>query len=179
MPSLAIMPRFALALLFVSACFFDADYSHAHLRCSDNACPSGLSCIDDECTAPRDASGSDAVVMHAMTCNDPGIAVDGSQTGTTTGSNQLATMCGGAIYNGHDAVYSIAGNRQVTIGVDSTDFAPAAYVIGACTSFPTCETNMAAQPSAPLTITLGSGMHLVVVDGVNPSLGGRYTLTIH
>ena len=177
MPSLAIMPRFALALLFVSACFFDADYGHAHLRCSDDVCPSGLSCVAGECTTPRDATGSDAVVTHALTCEDPGAGM-GSQTGSTMGHvNQLSTMCGGVFYNGPDAVYQIDGSRQLTIKI-SGDYAVAAYVLGACSAAPTCEGNMVAQPGAPLTITLPSGPQLVVVDGVNASLSGTYTLIL-
>lgn len=178
MPSLAIMPRFALALLFVSACFFDADYGRAHLRCSDDVCPSGLSCIAGECTTMHDASvGSDAAPMHALTCEDPGAGM-GSQVGSTMGHvNQLSTMCGGVFYNGPDAVYQIDGNRQITIKI-SGDYAVAAYVLGACSTAPTCEGNMAAQPGAPLTIALPSGPQLVVVDGVNASLSGTYTLIL-
>ena len=175
------MPRFALALLLVPACFFDADYSRAHVRCSDGVCPTGQQCYAGVCGVPdAGTSGSDAHDAHeaALTCSDPGTAM-GSQTGTTAGhTNELSTTCGGIIYNGPDAVYRIDGPRQVMISVSSPDYAVAAYVIGACSSFPTCETNMAAQPSAPLVITLGSGSHLVVVDGVNASLSGRFTLTV-
>jgi hypothetical protein len=182
------MPRFALVLLLVlPACSFDADYSHARLRCTDNVCPSGLSCINQECTAPPDASvgvdashdaSHDAAPMHADTCNDPGTAM-ATQPGTTVGHvDQVSAMCGGVIYNGPDAVYQITGPRQVTIGI-SGSYAVAAYVISPpCTVAPTCETNMAAQPAAPLTISLSAGTHLIVVDGVNASLSGTYTLTV-
>lgn len=179
------MPRFALALLLVPACFFDADYSHAHLKCSDGVCPSGMQCYSGVCGVPDAAVGGsdahDAQDAHvaALTCTDPGMAMLGSQNGTTAGhANLLSTMCGGVVYNGPDAVYTIAGGRQVTIGISSSAFAPAAYVIGACTQFPTCDTNTAAQPSAPLTITLAAGMHLIVVDGVNANLSGAYTLSV-
>ena len=173
------MPRFALLLL--AACSFDADYGHVHVTCTDDVCPRGLACVDHVCTTPGDASiGSDAHdadVMHDRTCEDPGIGT-GSQTGTTDGLvNHLTTLCGGAMYFGPDAVYQIDGSRQVTIKI-SGDYPVSAYVLGACTSSPTCETDMAAQPSAPLTITLGPGMHLVVVDGVNAGLSGQYTLRI-
>lgn len=180
------MPRFALVLLLMPACFFDADYSHAHVSCSDGVCPSGLSCIAGECTMMRDASvGSDAhdahdaqdAQMHANTCNDPGIAM-ATQNGTTGAHNQVSAMCGGTIYNGPDEVYSITGPRQVTIGI-SGSYAVAAYVISPpCTVAPTCETNTAALPAAPLTIALPSGTHLIVVDGLNPSVSGTYTLTV-
>ena len=179
------MPRFVLALLLVPACFFDADYSRAHLRCSsDGTCPSGLSCIDDECTTMmHDASvGSDAhdahdAQVHANSCNDPGIAMM-TQDGTTGAHNQVSAMCGSVIYNGPDDVYEITGPRQVTIGI-SGSYAVAAYVISPpCTVAPTCETNVAAQPAAPLTISLPSGTHLIVVDGVNPNVSGMYTLTV-
>jgi hypothetical protein len=181
------MPRFALALLLVPACFFDADLSHAHLRCSDGVCPSDLACVNQTCTprdaAPRsDASGtSDAPEPHdahtpALTCADPGSAM-ATQNGSTMGrSNELSTTCGGIVYNGPDAVYRIDGPRQVTIGI-SGSYAVAAYVIDSCTAS-TCQDNMSAQPAAPLTLSLTSGEHLIVVDGVNAALSGTYTLTV-
>jgi hypothetical protein len=171
------MPRFALLLL--TACSFDADYGHAHVTCTDDVCPSGLACVDHVCTTPGDAStGSDAPA-HALTCADPGDAV-GTILGTTIGhSGVLATTCGAAVYNGPEAVYQIQGPGSVTIGIDgSASYMPVAYVIGACSSFPTCETNTAATSASPLTLSLTSGMHLVVVDGINPSEAGGYTLTI-
>jgi hypothetical protein len=173
------MPRFALLLL--AACSFDADYGHVHVTCSDGVCPSGLTCVDEVCTTPGDASvGSDAhdaEVMHALTCADPGDA-SGVIHGSTAGyMNRLMTMCGGAIYNGADTVYRIDGPGTVTIGIDTND-GLAAYVIGACTQFPTCETDTPATPSAPLSIALTSGMHLVVVDAITANATGTYTLTI-
>lgn len=173
------MPRFALLLL--AACSFDADYGHVHVTCTDDVCPRGLQCVDHVCTTPGDASmgGSDAAVMHALTCADPGDA-SGTIMDTTVGrSALLATSCGGAVYNGPESVYRIEGPGDVTIGIDgSGSYAPAAYVIGACSSFPTCETNTPATAASPLTTTLSSGMHLVVVDGINPTEAGAYTLTI-
>jgi len=176
------MPRFALLLL--AACSFDADYGHAHVTCTDDVCPSGLTCVDHVCTTPGDASvGSDAHIdaapMHALTCADPGDAT-GTIMGTTVGhTSVLATTCGGVVYNGPESVYRIDGPASVTIGIDgSGSYAPAAYVLGACSSFPTCETNTAATSASPLTITLTSGTHLVVVDGINPSESGMYTLHI-
>ena len=177
------MPRFALALLLVPACFFDADYSHAHLKCSDNTCPSGMQCYAGVCGVPDAAvGGSDAhdaqdARVAAKTCNDPGMAI-ATQNGTTGAHNQVSAMCGSVIYNGPDDVYEITGPRQVTIGI-SGSYAVSAYVISPpCTVAPTCETNMAAQPAAPLTISLPSGTHLIVVDGLNPSVSGMYTLTV-
>ena len=178
------MPRFALVLLLVPACFFDADYSHARVTCSDGVCPSGLMCLANGTCGLQDAgtTGSDAhdaMPMHALTCSDPGPAM-ATQSGSTGSphTNQVSAMCGGIVYNGPDAVYTIAGGRSVTIGI-SGSYAVAAYVIAPpCTSFPTCETNMAAQPAAPLTIALPSGPQLIVVDGVNANLSGTYTLTV-
>jgi hypothetical protein len=125
-----------------------------------------------------DAHG-DAAPMHALTCADPGDAT-GTITGTTVGhTSVLATTCGGAVYNGPESVYRIDGPGSVTIGIDgSGSYSPVAYVIGTCSSFPTCEGNMAATSASPLTITLTSGTHLVVVDGINPSESGMYTLHI-
>jgi hypothetical protein len=178
------MPRFALLLL--AACSFDADYGHAHVTCTDDVCPRGLQCVDHVCTTPNDASmgsgGSDAhgdSQVHALTCADPGDA-SGTITGTTVGHpSVLATTCGGVVYNGPESVYRIDGPTTVTIGIDgSGSYAPAAYVLGACSSFPTCETNTAATSASPLTITLAAGTHLVVVDGINPSESGTYTLHV-
>jgi hypothetical protein len=178
------MPRFALLLL--AACSFDADYGHVHVTCTDDVCPSGLTCVDHVCTTPGDASmdsgGSDAhdaAPMHALTCADPGDAV-GTILGTTVGhTSVLATTCGAAVYNGPETVYQIEGPGTVTLGIDgSGTYTPVAYVIGACSSFPTCEDNQAAMAAQPLTLSLSSGMHLVVVDGINPSESGGYTLAI-
>jgi hypothetical protein len=175
------MPRFALLLL--AACSFDADYGHVHVTCSDDVCPTGLACVDHVCTTPGDASmgsgGSGDASMHALTCADPGDAV-GTILGTTVGhASVLATTCGAAVYNGPEAVYAIEGPGSVTIGIDgSAGYTPVAYVLGACSSFPTCEANTAATSASPLTISLTSGMHLVVVDAINPSAVGGYTLTI-
>ena len=189
------MPRFVLALMPLAGCFFDADYSRAHVRCSDGICPSGLTCYPSTgfCGVPDAAGGADAhdandandahdAHTSALTCADPGDI--GTQTGTTSipGTtaghiNLLSTSCAASIYNAPETVYRIEGPGAVTIGIDST-VGLNAYVIGACTQFPTCETNTAATASAPLSITLTSGMHLVVVDGVTAGLTGVYTLTI-
>jgi len=185
------MPRFVLALMPLAGCFFDADYSRAHLRCTDRACPSGLTCYASSgfCGVPDAALGggdahdaNDASDAHdartpALTCADPGDAT-GTLTGTTAGrTNLLSTTCGGAVYNGPETVYRIDGPGVVTIGIDMTTQLDA-YVIGACTSFPTCETNTAATPAAPLTITLTSGTHLVVVDAIAPNVTDSYRLII-
>jgi hypothetical protein len=176
------MTRFALALTLLSACFFDADYSHVHVRCPDGTCPGGMTCYASTglCGFPDAAVAGDGAHdarQAALTCADPGDLLP-SQMGSTVGhTNLLSTSCGGAIYNAPDAVYRIAGPGLVTIGIDSA-VGLDAYVIGACSSFPTCEMNTAATPSAPLAITLSSGMHLVVVDGVTAGVTGSYTLTI-
>jgi hypothetical protein len=183
------MPRFALAFMLLPACFFSADYGHAHVACSDGVCPSGLSCVQGMCTTPViDASmgsgGSadahvDAAPMHALTCTDPGDATGTIHDSTAGHARLLATMCGGAVYNGPETVYRIDGPGSVMIGIDgSGSYSPVAYVIGACSSFPTCESNTAATPASPLTISLTSGMHFVVVDSLAPTDSGAYTLVI-
>jgi len=182
------MPRFAVAFLLLSACSFDADYGHAHVACSDGVCPGNLSCVQGVCTStPIDAamgSGSadahvDAAVVHMLTCTDPGDATGTIHDSTAGHKKLLATMCGGGVYNGPETVYRIDGPGSVTIGIDgSGTYLPVAYVLGACSSFPTCETNMAATPASPLTIALTSGMHFVVVDGLAPTDSGAYTLVI-
>ena len=159
------MPRFALALMPLAGCFFDADYSRAHVRCDDGPCDAAV------------GSGSADAHVAALTCADPGDAT-GTITDSTAGhDSQLATSCGAAVYNGPETVYRIEGPGTVTIGLDMTTKL-AAYVIGACMPFATCETNTAATPAAPLTITLTSGMHLVVVDGITPGVTDSYRLTI-
>lgn len=178
------MPRFALALMPLAGCIFEADYSRAHVKCSAGMCPSGMTCSPSgECGLPDAAVGADAghdardARQAALTCADPGDAT-GVIPGTTVGRmNFLSTSCGGAFYNAPETVYRIDGPGAVTIGIDTT-VGLAAYVIGACTATPTCETNTAATPSAPLAITLGPGMHLVVVDGIVANVTGTYTLTI-
>jgi hypothetical protein len=178
------MPRFALALMPLTGCFFDADYSRAHLRCTGSACPSGLTCVAEMCVAADAGAGADshdardAPAHQAMlTCGDPGDATGTIMDSTAGHASLLDTSCGGAVYNAAETVYRIEGPGAVTIGIDTTA-GLGAYVIGACTQFPTCETNTAATPSAPLTLTLTSGMHLVVVDGIVANATGTYTLYI-
>lgn len=173
------MPRFVWILL--AACSIQADYSKAHVRCSDGHCPSGLTCSPaGECTA----GGGDAAVdsphdarTPALTCADPGNPF-GSNDGTTAGSaNHISGSCGGLVYNAPDNVYAITGPRSVTITVSSNDFAAAAYVISTCTmNLPACEGGSAAEPT--LTLSLGSGTHYLIVDGVSAGLSGRYHLVV-
>jgi len=180
------MPRFAWILL--AACSINADYSKAHVRCDDGKCPSGLMCYSSGFCGVADAAGSggdagtdaahDAHVA-ARTCADPGDAL-GSNSGTTAnGSNHISGSCGAVVYNANDAIFALTGPRTITITVDSPDFTASAYVIATCTNggFPTCEGGSAASPT--LTMSIGSGTHYIVVDGVNAGLSGRYTLDVH
>lgn len=181
------MPRFAWILL--AACSINADYGNARVRCSDGKCPSGLTCsAGGECTSGSDHGDAAVDSPHdaphdshvaALTCADPGDALAGGSGTTTGGANHVSGMCASVVYNANDAVYAITGPRTITITVDSPDFPAAAYVIATCVNggFPTCEGGSAASPT--LTMSIGSGTHYIVVDGVNAGLSGRYTLDVH
>jgi hypothetical protein len=177
------MPRFAWIVL--AACSINADYSKLNVKCSDGKCPSGLTCsAAGECTSGSDHG--DAAVdapadarKAARTCADPGNAL-GSNSGTTVGgSNHLSGSCGAVVYNANDEIYAVTGPRTITITVDGTGFTASAYVVATCQNggFPTCEGGSAASPS--MTISIGSGTHYIVVDGVNAGLSGSYTLDVH
>jgi len=194
------MPRFT-ALVVVgffnaAGCWFSADYRSGNVACRDGICPSGLSCIAEVCVAnPGDGGGSsvhdaridgmpDAFEMAALTCADPGTFVaDNTVSGTTAGhSNALSTSCNGAVMNGFDTVYKIAGamGHQVTLTPHSTAYPVAAYVITPCTpGFPSCVGNTFATDTTPVTISFPATTdYFIVVDGINPVQSGAYTLTI-
>jgi hypothetical protein len=196
------MPRFAALVvvgffnvIVVGGCWFSADYRSGNVACHDGNCPSGLTCVADVCVAhaPIDGAGSgvhDARIpdvpmqMAALTCADPGAFVaDNTITGNTMDrTNTLSTTCNGTVMNGRDAVYKISGTagQQLTITPHSTAYPVAAYLIAPCTpGFPTCISNMFATDTAPVTIALGSlGDYFIVVDGINPTQFGAYTLTV-
>ncbi|MEO6773845.1 MAG: hypothetical protein ABI467_12660 [Kofleriaceae bacterium] len=198
------MPRFVVVVVVLvvvgvfNGCWFSADYRSGNVACHDGACPSGLSCVADVCvasagdgpgSAARDArvadAGLDAPAQVALTCTDPGSFVaDNTVTGTTAGqANLLSTSCGGAVMNGNDAVYKVAGTmgQQLVLTPHSTAYPVAAYLIAPCTpGFATCLSNVYATDSTPATITLAStGDFFVVVDGINAGLSGAYTLTLN
>ncbi|HSN28619.1 MAG TPA: hypothetical protein VLT45_20175 [Kofleriaceae bacterium] len=166
--------------ILLAACSIQADYNKAHVRCDDGKCPSGLTCSASHvCTSGDAATGDAAQDSHvpALSCADPGDAL-GVHDGNTTGSaNHISGSCGGLVYNAPDNVYAITGPRSVTITVSSGQFAVAAYVISTCTmNLPSCEAGSAAEPT--LSLSLGSGTHYLVVDGVNAGLSGTYHLDV-
>ena len=175
------MPRFLWILLV--GCSIQADYSGTHLRCSDGKCPSGQTCFPSGFCGVGDAAGSgsgsnmiDAPRMPALTCNDPGDALGSNNSGDTTGrANHVSAMCGAAVYNGPDAVYMITGPRTVSVSVTG-GFAVAAYAVASCPAV-TCEGGSAAG-SAPVSMSLGSGTHFIIVDTVNPAVSGTYELHV-
>ena len=175
----------------LAGCAFHGDYAGGHYRCSDDVCPSGLVCVAKECVAPGDAgAGSDAHVdahAPALTCVDPGLFPPGG--GTTSGSTASRTdtvegMCGGAVLNGDDAVYRVttAAGDHIRVSISGSGFPAAAYVIAPCETkpnVPACEGSMLATAGMPIDVTPAFvGEHFVVVDAVNPTDHGSYTLTV-
>lgn len=179
------MPRFALLLL--TACSISADYSKAHVRCTDGKCPSGLTCsASDVCTSGSAAGDASVDSAHdarqaARTCSDPGDPFangsDSQEGSTGSATNEVSGSCGAAVYNGPDNVFAITGPRTVTISITG-NYAVAAYVTATCTNLPppSCEGGSAAPPS--ITVSIGAGMHYIIVDGVNAGLSGMYRLTV-
>ena len=197
MTSTGIMPWIGCAGVtlamgaLLAGCSFHGDYAGGHYRCSDGICPSGLVCIAKECVVPADAgAGSDAHAdarMPALTCADPGLfpAGGGTTSGATAPSrNTIDGMCGGTVLNGDDAVYRVTttAGDHVRVSISGSGFPAAAYVIAPCQpspNVPACEGNMLATASTPIDVTPAStGAHYVVVDAVNPTDHGTYTLTV-
>ena len=162
------MPRFAWLLL--AACSINADYSKAKLRDAPG------SATDARVDSTHDATAH----VPALTCADPGdpLANNGSNQGTTsTSTNEVSGSCGASVYNGPDNIYALTGPRTVTISITGS-YMVAAYVTTTCTNLPppSCEGGSAAPPS--FTISLGAGMHYIIVDGVNAGLSGSYRLLV-
>jgi hypothetical protein len=199
MTRVATMHRFAvLGIVFVGACFFDADYGAGGYRCSDGRCPSGLVCDTsaNRCVThldggPDDAPGdaSDAPIdaadamPAALTCVDPGVIAmtGGTATGTTVGrTSTVSSMCGGSVMNGNDAVYRVTAGAGDMYLVSITGVK--AYVIIPCSiapATPACIGNVAASPGNPISFTAtAAGQHFIVVDHENPATSAAYTLTV-
>jgi hypothetical protein len=189
------MPRIvplcaALVVGAVCACAFEANYAGGRYRCSDGKCPSGLTCAAGVCVPPDappiDGDAAPDARVAALTCADPGLlgATGGSATGTTANrSNTITSMCGGFVTNGPDAVYRITtvANVQVMVAIAGS-YPVNAYLIAPCSvapATPACEGNALASATSPITVTVPvAGEQFVVVDGVNPSSNGTYTLTV-
>lgn len=178
--------RWSLLLALLGGCFFEADYRGTY-SCTDGRCPSGLTCVATSCVAdvPVDAAADSPDAppdtrMPALTCPDPGVLASGdTATGDTTGKlNKLASLCGGFVMNGRDAVYQIA----ITAGQDllvSITGARKAYVIPTCTTpAPACLGNAFAIEGNPISVTPAAGDAFVIVDDENPANAGAYTLTL-
>lgn len=188
------MPWIALLCLgLVGACRFDADYSGATLRCSDDNCPSDLECrvVDDVplCLEKRmDAAIDTPMTMDtpdarvpAMSCADPHVFATngGSHMNTTMGrTSKIGAQCVSVVMNGPDAVHRInpGGGRTMLITIDAT-WQATAYLISPCPSSP-CLQTMYAIPGNPISVTAIAGDNFVVVDSVSPTSSGDYTLTI-
>jgi hypothetical protein len=189
------MPRIAALLVVgfaagVGACVFDADYTKAHVTCSDGKCPSGLACVANACVVPHQDAAVDTLVdapPAALTCSDPGPfpASGGMTSGTTAGrANTVSSSCNGTVMTGTDAVYRIdlAAGAHATFTVTAASFPIAIYALAPCTlapATPTCIDNSYATSGAPTTITAASaGTYFIVVDGTNAGLSGTYTFGI-
>jgi hypothetical protein len=176
----------ALALVLLSGCFFEADYSRGHYTCSDGVCPSGLACVQSECVTERKDAAIDTTTvvdgMYAATCSNPQPfpSTGGMTGGTTAGrSNTVTSMCGGAIQNGTDAVYKIEDATDPILVSVTGSFAVTAYALSSCPAAPAtpaCETNMTAVPGNPLA--LAAGTYWIVVDSANAAASGTYTLKV-
>ena len=193
MTRLATMPRIVVACaVLVGACFFQADYTGGHFRCTDGKCPSGLTCIAGTCGMPIDAridtpDGPPDGKQAALTCMDPGVfpAAGGSASGSTNAPrvNTVSSSCGGQVMNGNDAVYKIdaALGDHITLTI-SGYVGVYAYAIAPCVtqpSTPTCVGNMPASAGNPVTITVpATTAYFLVVDSVNPAQHGSYTLDV-
>ncbi|NVB80482.1 MAG: hypothetical protein HOV81_18965 [Kofleriaceae bacterium] len=187
------MPRFFVAWAFVvgsAGCSFDADYSDGRFTCTDNVCPSGFTCVANECVGARKDAGTDADAVDArvaaLTCVDPGIfaVLGGTMMGSTASrSSTISSMCGGFVMNGADAVYKVnaANGKQLLVTIAGS-FAVSAYVIAPCSvspATPTCLTNTAATPGNPISVTTSfAGDHYIIVDAQNAAASGDYTLTL-
>jgi len=177
--------------VFVASCGFDADYSGGRFTCSDGKCPTGQTCVNNECVVPHDAGPDADSSIDArpplLVCGDPGIlpAGGGTAMGTTnsTHGNTVDSLCNSLVMNGYDAVYRVDALAGDHIGVMvSGSFPVRGYVIVPCTpspSSPACLGNMFATATAPISVTTTmAGQHFVIVDGENAGLSGSYTLTV-
>ena len=193
------MPRIALVcLLLVGACRFDADYSGANVRCSDDMCPAGLECrvVDGQkvCREPRmdaavdmpgDMSDADGNPGVALTCADPGILTSGQTVSgnTTARMNLMTSFCGGGVQNAFDAVYRItttAPNKQLLVNISNSSLS--AYVLNACMQQPNTAACLGSNPANqgnPINVAAAAAANYwVVVDNLNAGLVGPYTLTV-
>jgi hypothetical protein len=190
------MPRFAVVCaLLASGCFFDADYRGGHYTCTDGACPSGFSCIANECVEPRRDAATDVPVdmstvdarQAALVCADPGVFPAGGGTfmGTTAGrSNTVTAMCSASVMNAFDAVYRVDAAVGAHLLISVTGFTGvSAYVIAPCSiapATPSCLGGTAATPGNPINVTTSfAGQHFIVVDSASAAASGAYTLTLN
>jgi hypothetical protein len=176
----------ALVLLCLSGFLFNADYGDGHYTCSDGVCPSGLSCVQNECVSEvrKDATIDTPVVFddappRPAVCSDPQLfpPTGGMTGGTTVGrANNMTSMCANAIQNGLDAVYKIENTTGPILVTVTGSFAVTAYAVTTCTPTTACVSNKAAVPGNPLSIPAGT--YWIVVDSVNPAASGNYTLKL-
>jgi len=188
------MPRIALLCLgLAGACSFDADYTSGTYSCSDDKCPSGLVCQANLCVAERRDAAVDVVdTMPSndadggggpeMSCNDPGILTNGQTVSGSTDNqiNRMMSFCAGGVQNAKDAVYKItttAPNQQLTVFITGS---LTAYVLNSCMPNAACLTSNVASAGNSLAVTAANaGAYWVVVDNINVSLMGAYTLKVN
>lgn len=165
----------------LAGCLFDADYRGGTYTCSDDRCPSGLTCVAGMCVVPGEVDAAIDAPAPALTCADPGVIASpgGTAMGSTDGKPMtLSSMCGGFIMNGREAVYRIelvAGDSLLVAIAGSRK----AYVIAQCvTPAPACLGNTLATDGNPISVTPAAGPSFVIVDDENPANAGAYTLTL-
>jgi hypothetical protein len=193
------MHRFAvLGIVFVGACFFDADYGSGGYKCSDGRCPSGLVCDTgaNRCVTHLDGGPDDVMdavdappdvpidtMPAALTCVDPGVIAmtGGTASGTTVGrTSTISASCNASVMNGNDAVYRITAGAgdMFLVGITGVK----AYAIIPCSispATPTCIGNVAASPGNPISFTAtAAGQYFIIVDHENPATSAAYTLTV-
>lgn len=181
----AVVGMRALVLVCLTGCFFNADYGSGHYTCTDNICPSGLVCVQNECVTERKDAAIDTTLVvdappGAATCSDPQLfpPTGGMTAGTTTGrANNVASMCAGSIQNGLDAVYKIEATTGPILVTVTGSFAVTAYALTTCVPATTmCVSNTTAVPGNPLSVPAGT--YWIVVDSANAGMSGDYTLKL-
>jgi hypothetical protein len=189
------MPWIALVCAcLVGGCFFDADYTNGMFRCRDGMCPAGMTCGADQMCRARDDAAVDTpgdalgdampdAMQLPLNCAAPGqLPVNGGSGSDTTANrtNKLAPQCDDGIMNGADAVYRIdpGVGRQMLVSINTPEsYSVAAYVTSLCPST-ACLTSSYATPNNPISVMTLAGPHYIVVDSINATMSGQYTLTV-
>ena len=198
MTSAGIMPRIkaVCAVVVVGACAFEASYGNGKYKCSDGACPSGLTCTAGYCVKPGSGLDSGSGSADAgmpdgpaamLTCGVPGVIGSGSgpftfSDDTTNRTPKLSGSCNTEILNGNDAVYELTATsgETITFGIAAA-WAAKVYAISMCTNAPeqVCVGSALATPGVNAAfIAPAAGNYFIVVDGQFLGDKGTYTLSV-